>query len=80
MQTKLEYAKINWSPFATNVLDAQEFELCTPDGTPVDFHRDNMGRDFVLIVNGERLVTDDNLQMSYWMNQREIGGRKRHLT
>ena len=75
---KFEHVKINWSPFATNVLDAGEFDLCLPDGTPVDYHRD--GGDFVIIVNGKRLATDDNLQMSYWMNQHEIGGMKRHLT
>lgn len=75
---KFEHVKINWSPFATNVLDAGEFDLCLPDGTPVDFHRD--GCDFVVVVNGKRLATDDNLQMSYWMNQYEIGGLKRNLT
>ena len=75
----MKHQKINWSPYATNVLDANEFDLCTPDGQPVDFHRDNAGRDFVLIVNGERLVTNDNLLMSYWMNQREIGGMKKQV-
>jgi hypothetical protein len=78
MQTKIEYVKINWSPFATNILDAHEYDLCMPDGTPVEFHRSNGG--FVLVLDDARLETDDNLQMSYWMNQREIGGLKRHLT
>jgi hypothetical protein len=68
-----KYAKINWSPFATNVLDAVHYDLYTPDGTPVEFYHSSR---FVLIVNGERLETDDNLQMSYWMNQQEIGGIK----
>lgn len=76
MQNKLEHVKINWSPFAKNILDAHEYDLCTPDGAPVDFHRDGMN--FVLVVNDQRFVTDDNLQMSYWMNQHEIGGLKRH--
>lgn len=77
MQNKFEYVKINWSPFATNVLDAGDYDLCTPDGAPVNFHREMGG--FVLVVNGKRLVTDDNLQMSYWMNQHEIGGLKHHI-
>jgi hypothetical protein len=68
----MEYSKINWSPFATNVLDANDFDLCIPDGTPVDFHRDGGG--FVLVINGKRFATDDNIQMSYWMNQYQIGG------
>jgi hypothetical protein len=70
-----KHSKINWSPFATNVLDAGEFDLCKPDGTPVDFHRSNGG--FVLVIDGKRYETSDNIQMSYWMNQHEIGGFKK---
>jgi len=71
----MKHYKINWSPFATNVLDAGEFDLCTPDGTPVDFHRSNGG--FVLVINSKCFETSDNIQMSYWMNQFEIGGLKK---
>lgn len=71
-----EYHKVNWSPFATNVLDAGDYDLCTPDGEPVKFWRDGMGR-FYLLIGDERWDTDNNLQMSYWMNQKEIGGTKR---
>jgi hypothetical protein len=69
----MKHAKINWSPFATNVLDAGDYDLCKPDGTPVDMHQDSRGG-FVLVVDGRRYETDDNIQMSYWMNQFEIGG------
>ena len=73
----MRYGKINWSPFATNVLDAGEFDLCKPDGTMVKFYRPG-GRGFCLeLPDGTRLETDDNLQMSYWMNQNEIGGRRK---
>ena len=68
----MKYNKITWSPYATNILDAVDFELCTPDGKAVDFHRDGGG--FVLVVNGKRFETNDNIQMSYWMNQNEVGG------
>ena len=68
----MKYNKITWSPYATNILDAVDYNLCTPDGNEVDFHRDGAG--FVLVVNGKRFETDDNIQMSYWMNQYEVGG------
>lgn len=70
---KYEHTKINWSPFATNVLDAGDYDLRKPDGTPVKFYRSNGG--FVLEIDGKRYETGDNIQMSYWMNQFEIGGR-----
>jgi hypothetical protein len=68
-----KHNKVEWSPFATNVLDAGDYELCKPDGSPVDFHRAGNG-DFVLTIDGKRWETGDNTQMSYWMNQFEIGG------
>jgi hypothetical protein len=70
---KQKHAKVNWSPFATNVLDAGDFALCKPDGTPVMFRRGGMG-EFILVIDDKRFETKDNTQMSYWMNQFEIGG------
>lgn len=71
----MKHKQINWSPFATNILDAEEFDLCTESGDPVDFHRS--GSFFVLVVNEKRFETDDNIQMSYIMNQLNIGGLKK---
>ena len=70
------YAPIDWSPFATNILDAGEYDLCKPDGTPVELQRSISGL-FILLVDGQRLVTDCNLTMSSWMNKRQIGGVKK---
>lgn len=67
-----EWKSIKWSPFVTNVLDAPKYDLCLPDGTPVEFYR--RGVKFVLVARGVPFETDDNLQMSYRMNQLEIGG------
>jgi hypothetical protein len=72
-ETKREYAKINWSPFATNVLDAGNYDLCLPDGTPIEFHRSSSGA-FILVTNSGRFEMEYNTQMSYLMNQLEIGG------
>jgi len=73
----MKHHKINWSPFATNVLDAGEYDLCTPGGVPVQFSRP-CGRGFLLIMpDGTKWETDDNLQMSYWMNSFEIGGTRK---
>jgi hypothetical protein len=67
----MKYIPINWSPFATNILDAVDYDLCTPNGTPVIFRR---GSTFVAIVGERRFETDDNLQMSYFLNANEVGG------
>ncbi len=70
-----KWVALNWSPFATNVLDADKYDLCTPDGSPIDFRRSGM--EFVMWFHGVEYRTDDNLKMSYWMNMHEIGGIKK---
>jgi len=74
---KLQHVKVYWSPFATNVLDARQYELCTPDGKPVDFYQTTEGKFHLVIPGVPPLETFDNVQMSYYMNQYDIGGRKR---
>lgn len=66
------YVKINWSPFRTNVLDAGEYKLILPDGSPVEFRRGGSG-EFILKANGQIYETRDNLEMSYTMNTLEVG-------
>jgi hypothetical protein len=66
------YIAIHWSPFRTNILDAGDYELGLPDGTPAKLRRDGY-LNFVLTVNGERYETKDNLEMSYTMNRLEVG-------
>jgi hypothetical protein len=61
---KIVYSKIIWSPFGNNIIDAGQYDLCLPNGEPVDLHRENMDKNFVLIIGEVRLVTEDNNQMS----------------
>lgn len=62
---------ICWSPFATNVLDANKYDLCLPDLTPVHFSYEYPN--FILVIGDKRYVADSNLQMSYLMNANEVG-------
>lgn len=75
MSGERRWVALNWSPMSTNILDAPDYDLCTPDGTPIEFRRSGM--EFVMTFRGEVYRTPDNLQMSYWMNVNEIGGVKR---
>jgi hypothetical protein len=72
---KYTHVVVNWSPYATNILDASRYHLCLPNGEKVDFRQDGM--DFVLTVAGKEMRTSNNLTMSYWMNTLNIGGIKK---
>lgn len=67
-----KYAHTEWHPFKTNVLDANKYDLCTPDGWPVEFRHDMFG--FSVTTKHARFKTKDNLEMSAWMHNNEIGG------
>ena len=64
---------INWSPYATNVLDAGLYDLSTPNGTPVEVRQVGVGV-FFITIGTELIKADGNLAASYVMNIKEIGG------
>ncbi len=58
---------INFSPYATNILDAINIPLITADGKSVVIRR--VGNLFVIYVDGEVYrETDDNISASYTLN------------
>ena len=67
------HREINFSPFATNVLDVVKWPyLCTPDGRKVEVERNGMS--FAIIIDG-KTITDsaDNLGASYILNSNQVG-------
>ena len=71
--TKMKtHHEINFSPFATNVLDwVDKSGLQTPDGQPVHITRNGMA--FVIWFKGDKRETYDNLEASYILNSNEVG-------
>ena len=68
----MSHRAINFSPFANNVLDYLGKELCTPGGTKVVITKPTI--DFVVRFNDVvMLESNDNLSVSYFLNQREVG-------
>ena len=67
------FTEINFSPFASNVLDYVNAEgLQTIRGEKVTISRDRL--EFVITVDGKEAGrTDDNLSASYILNSMEVG-------
>ena len=71
------FNKITWSPFATNVLDADDYDLQTKDGRAVKISR-NMRGNFIINIDGEEeLQTASNATASNFLNTQEVGGYKK---
>jgi len=69
---EMTHYPINFSPFATNVLDVIERnDLFTPNGTHVTIRRASYG--FVIDIGQKHYETNDNLQASYILNIHETG-------
>lgn len=68
-----KHRTINFSPYATNVLDCVgRKDLVTPDGTPIEIRLDPCG--FSILGRGAQLAGDlSNLGASYWLNSHEVG-------
>lgn len=67
-----KWTKITWSPFATNILDANKYDLTTPNGDSVYFYQSMRG--FELVIGDKKYYSDNNIEMSYIFNYHEIGG------
>ena len=68
----MTHHEINFSPFATNVIDVIErTDLVTPAGLPVSIKRNSYG--FVIDIGGLHYETNDNLQASRILNTNQVG-------
>ena len=66
------HVEINFSPFATNVLDwVDKPGLTRPDGTPVKVTRDRSV--FVITIGEKRLTASSNVEASYILNSCQAG-------
>ena len=66
------FHEINFSPFATNVLDViGDSTLCRSDGTAVAVERRNGG--FEIRIGANVRWTDDNAAASYILNMAQVG-------
>lgn len=71
----MTHRPINFSPFANNVLDYLGRQLQTPDGTEVIITKPMT--EFVVKFNGITVFeSNDNIAVSYFLNQREVGVKK----
>jgi hypothetical protein len=67
-----EFKEINFSPYATNVLDWQYEEgLITKDGRNVMIKRYNM--EFIITIGKEEYRTYTNVEASYILNKNQTG-------
>jgi hypothetical protein len=70
-----KHRTIIFSPFANNVLDYLGKQLQTPSGTEVVVTKPMIN--FIVKFNGLTVFeSSDNLAVSYFLNQREIGQLK----
>lgn len=69
------FNEINFSPFASNVLDyVGREDLCTVGGAKVTIKRPGMS--FEISIEGEsKYVTDSNLDASSYLNRKQVGIR-----
>ena len=68
----MTHIEINFSPFATNVIDCIERDdLITPDGKSVQIKQSGLG--FVITIG--TVISDilDNLSASYLLNTNQVG-------
>lgn len=69
----MTHHEINFSPFATNVLDAiDRTDLVTPEGTPVRI-RQSSSCCFVIDIGPAHYETRDNLVASCILNTNQVG-------
>lgn len=75
----MEHKEINFSPYATNVLDVISKTLYTPDGRMVKVERHGLYFQVYMQENIEdkRLVcafeTAGNIDVSYYLNSKQVG-------
>lgn len=70
--SEMMHKPINFGPLANNVLDFVGKTLRTPDGTEVVIVRPLTT--FQVFLNGQMVYeSSDNLMVSYFLNQREVG-------
>lgn len=64
---------VYWNPWTHNVINHCGKMLVAPDGTNFWLTRDGRGHFVVTSTNGTVVyTTDDNLNMSYFLNLREL--------
>jgi hypothetical protein len=69
----MTHRAIDFGPRWNNVLDfIGRDDLRTPDGTPVKIHQ-NMHAWFVIQIGDKRMETPSNVEVSYILNQHEVG-------
>lgn len=74
MATQRDFVPIIWHPWRNNPIDFVGKLLQAADGTPYRIERRGIPDNFVILAaNAEVLRTDDNFQVCYFLNAREIG-------
>ena len=67
------FHEINFSPYATNVIDCRGREdLCTIDGLDVDIKL-TVGSGFTIVVGNHKHDNLNNLSASYLLNSLQVG-------